>query len=575
MKLRQFIAEREEELIAADGGVLESEARGRQVRLTKIWNPLDSSKRSSVEEIEGSEVQKSGILGRLTNSLDLSKRSNSGIDDSQRESTGWVSTQNPKLNRVETKRNSLFTSWRRETGSTSDLTRSLATSLQRSSNVSLASLDSLASEIEETRRFEAKAAKRGSYHDDLFEDFYCDQLRRMSGDDMDSFLGDGDDDGDGAEHAECTSNPNRRASIDLDERPELYTSRPIFDLTGIKFNCDYEKEYCDEDDDDRSNKGAFEWPDASRKIYEAKSSTCDSSQDLSGYINIDNKSEGTSVTLGDISKLQPKPVSKRNPPQGSVKSSANDSIQKSIGSASNMDVVDSSEQYLVNTHKHFRFSWTLRNESKSMTVDESDRTSITLNEASLPSNRSNRMTTAKRSSWNVGAKNHGCLNVPIKDAMQQDLDLDEHASEQNASLNDCAMQKDPHRRFTWSFRKDPKPPINESEQDSPKANEEHIRCPNVLIDPSIFEEIRARNVKNVPGDQIYLPESKDCQTNGKPGTIEIQQSLQVDEKAETKYVTSEFPKSQQQDDQFAVVEVATFNDELEKTTRVICITFLT
>jgi hypothetical protein len=32
MKLRQFIAEREEELIAADGGVLESEARGRQVR---------------------------------------------------------------------------------------------------------------------------------------------------------------------------------------------------------------------------------------------------------------------------------------------------------------------------------------------------------------------------------------------------------------------------------------------------------------------------------------------------------------------------------------------------------------
>jgi hypothetical protein len=69
------------------------------------------------------------------------------------------------------RKSSLFRSfqWKRDSGSTSDLTAGLTSSLRRNSNASLSSLGPLASEIEETKRFEAANKRRGSNHEDLFE----------------------------------------------------------------------------------------------------------------------------------------------------------------------------------------------------------------------------------------------------------------------------------------------------------------------------------------------------------------------------------------------------------------------
>lgn len=168
MKLHEFILQRQEELWALDlkdESVEEEDTIARRGSafdlLGKLWNITEPKRRNST-----SSAPDDGFLTRITkNALDVNT---SDVEEENK----WIFNTTTDKSKDEGigRRSSIFTSWRRETGSTSDLTNSLTTSLRRGSNATLSSLGSMASEIEERRRDEvANVSKRGSYHDDLFE----------------------------------------------------------------------------------------------------------------------------------------------------------------------------------------------------------------------------------------------------------------------------------------------------------------------------------------------------------------------------------------------------------------------
>ena len=318
VKLRQFISEREDELLVddesnnvTDSQELRGSRNGAFDRFNNIFNiSLDRSHRSC-DNLD--EQAKNGLLGRYA--LDLNRRSTSDFDDS--DSSLWVFSKSTVKDENEgNKRGSFFKSWRKESFDTNDSTADLTSSIpRRSSNASLGSLTSLASEIGESRR------------KDLFDDFFETQLKKFAASD-DSLLD---------PLAECDSKQNRRVSIDLNERPVLYTSRTTikFDSSPSQLENDEQSQHddrSDDEDDDRSNKGAFEFPSASRRIYLARSSfgggsSCDlpSPIDKEHLISmntpvIDNTSSTDishlrkserSIASEYVSSLLPRPVRKR------------------------------------------------------------------------------------------------------------------------------------------------------------------------------------------------------------------------------------------------------------------------
>ena len=167
MKLHEFILQHQEELSALDlndESIEEGSTIARRGSafdlLGKLWNSTEPKRRNST-----SSAPDDGFLTRIAkNALDVNT---SDVEEENK----WIfnTTDKSKYEGIG-RRSSIFTSCRRETGSTSDLTNSLTNSLRRGSNASLSSLGSMASEIEERRRDEvANVSKRGSYHDDLFE----------------------------------------------------------------------------------------------------------------------------------------------------------------------------------------------------------------------------------------------------------------------------------------------------------------------------------------------------------------------------------------------------------------------
>jgi len=320
VKLRQFISERKDELLLVDVDDEDEshtvantqELGGRRNSVFDMFNnifntPLDRSYRSC-DNLD--EEVKNGLLGRFA--LE-NRRSISDVDDSDSTSLWMFSKLAAQEENNGNKRVPFFKSWRKESCDSNDFTAEVTSSIRRmSSNVSLGSLTSLASEIGESRR------------KDLVDDFYETQLKKLAASD-DSLID---------KHVDYEK---RRASIDLNERPMLYTSRIVskFDSSPLQFENDdqsQQDDQWDDEDDDRSNNGAFEFPSASRRIYLARSSFVDgSSCDLSIAIDkehstsmnvpvIDNTSmtgishisnSERSITSEGVSKLQPKLVRKR------------------------------------------------------------------------------------------------------------------------------------------------------------------------------------------------------------------------------------------------------------------------
>ena len=522
-KLRQFISDREDELSGPKSfagksmpnfNLRDHEDRksGGRFSLNKVWNPLDGSKSNETFE-EADKPQKPVFLSRLINPGKESQVSES----SNEKRKSWVFTEPKDQEEIKPRRGSIFTPWRRDTGSTSDLTTSFTTALssdmRRGSNTSLASIDSRASEIEETRRLEA-SARRGSYHDDLFEDFYTTQVRQFSISDRDNDLGI-DYSQDGQSEEAKASSIRKRASIDLDERPDFYTSRPnlVQDLSRLGINCVSEEEKYDqgdtvvqmaplcqsssevegESDDDKSNNGVFEFSTSSRKLYQLKCTESDSDRDFSSFIDEvnsltsgENLPEGKLFTLSQISGMQPKPVRKRGTSDKQSKCGLQDS---------RIDITESKDnQASTNVEQKrewLRFSWGPRNGTRSSFLDDSERTSTTLNEAALPSNR---RFSGKRPSWNVKL-----LNGQSKNSNQ---DLTEAPDEEDANEDsDKSNAKTPEvRRISWNFRKEPDNLTSANQESDAAPNEESVRKSGIYIDPSLFAEIRGETSKKESDD---------------------------------------------------------------------------
>jgi hypothetical protein len=292
-------------------------------------------------------------------------------------------------------------------------------------------------------------------------DFYSTQIKRMSVSDIDPF-----DDNSEDEEFNFKAKQNRRVSVDLNEAPQLYTARPTI-TTNLIEKENHENVAHENSDDDRSNNGQFEFPESSRKRYESRSSDCDSSLDLSSFIDETNTlteswtQPAAPVTLNQISMKFPMPVCKRLSDK-SVGSSGVDSAQDEI---ERTNVTEALEQVSSNESNSqpkawpLRFSWTTSTtEPKTRCIDELERTSATLNDAALPSR--------KRPSWNIWLANNKTRHS-FKEEDQHEKLAEAQASE-NAS-NICAAESAPNM---------------------PEASDAIIKEPSVFIDPSLFGEIR-------------------------------------------------------------------------------------
>ena len=571
MKLRQFISEREDELSGVNSGAggstpnlkVQAKRRGSGFALGKLWNPLDGNKTNETFG-EAENPQKPELLSRLINPGEGGQVS--GLDDSKRKS--WVFTEAKDQEKTKPKRNSLFTPWRRDTGSTSDLTTSFTTDIRRGSHNSLASIDSRASELEEIRRLDT-SNRRGSYHDDLFEDFYVTQVKRFSISDRDN-----DNDNDHAQDGQIEEGEasfiRKRASIDLDESPDFYTSRPTIvpDLCGLEVECKRNdtnsaqdsavakvaslhqrssSEIEGESDDDKSNNGVFEFPATSRKIYQSRCSDCDSSRDLSSFIDEANSlassvhlPEGKIVTLSQLSGMQPKPVSKRGMSDKSSECSLQDSLPDITESMENQASASEGQK-----RDWLRFSWGPRNEIKSSVLDESERTSTTLNEAALPSNR---RFSAKRASLNVRLlSGQSRSNQDLTEATS--VNVDENPV--NPSTNAPEV-----KRFSWGFRREPERTLAATQESDAAPNEDSNRSSGIFIDPSLFDEIRGdTSKKESHDDHVDWGEINDCEAKRPDFTEDL---LQM---AHLHLMNSDDAsnKSEDSSQEKTTVEVPTFN----------------
>jgi hypothetical protein len=227
-----------------------------------------------------------------------------------------------------------------------------------------------------------------------------------------------------------------------------------------------------DEDDDRSNNGEFEFPTSSRRRYEARYSDCDS-QDLSSFMEeanvLDETQPEAPVTLKLISMMHPKPVSKRSGSSG-IDSAKDETERTEVAQA--LDQVSLNASNSQSKDRPFRFSWTnSRTEPNTRCIDESERTSATLNEAALPSRRS---ATAKRPSWKIWSSSE--TRHSFKEA-DQDENLPEAQSSE--SSNNALEVPDAN--------------INNRVE--------------VLIDPTLFDEIRGTKPNDEVGDQIDFGEA--------------------------------------------------------------------
>ena len=263
-------------------------------------------------------------------------------------------------------------------------------------------------------------------------------------------------------------------------------------------NAQHQDECDNEDsDDDRSNNGLFEFSAVSRRIYQAKSSHCEavdfsSLADEANALSSEAMSFSSSavVSLNQIQRMQPRPVSKRSVSGQSMNS--NDSIQDDAEAQANTGTISQTKEWPL------RFSWTARGR-KSQHIDESERSS------------------ARRHSWNIWSQHQPRTSVEV------DFNTDNKKAAGDVELSQV---EEPSTRFSWSFRRESKTASIEEPEPSQQSisNDEASSSLSIMIDPSLFDEILGNEQSS---DALYEVDFDETIDDGKFGTNDEQKQVQI------------------------------------------------